>query len=52
MPIYEYQCERCGNIQEKLLIFSGDTPEPPECEKCYGVMKKVVSSGSFKFAEK
>ena len=31
MPIYEYRCEKCGEVSE-LLIFS--TTSEPECPNC------------------
>ncbi|HEV3007389.1 MAG TPA: zinc ribbon domain-containing protein [Pirellulales bacterium] len=30
MPLYEYQCEACGNDFE-LLVRSGDKPACPDC---------------------
>lgn len=30
MPIYEYECRRCGH-QFEQLIRTGDTPECPSC---------------------
>lgn len=32
MPIYEYRCDKCGNVFE-ILVLGGDQ-SPPECEKC------------------
>jgi len=32
MPIYEYQCETCGNDFEKLIFNSED--ESIDCPKC------------------
>ncbi len=45
MPIYEYQCESCGNIVENWQRIS----DPPleECEACGGRMKKLISQSSF-----
>ena len=31
MPIYEYQCDKCGKVFETLVIRSDDKPECPEC---------------------
>lgn len=47
MPIYEYECEKCGNPVD-LLQKIGD-PAPPKCEKCgaKGKMKRRVSKTSF-----
>ncbi len=45
MPIYEYQCEACGNIVENWQKIS----DPPleECEACGGRMRKLISQSSF-----
>ncbi len=45
MPIYEYQCESCGNIVENWQKIT----DPPlkECEQCGGPMKKLISQSSF-----
>lgn len=32
MPIYEYQCARCGHQFETLVM--GQTDAPAECPKC------------------
>lgn len=33
MPIYEYRCEACGDVFERL-VFSSDKDEPVECPAC------------------
>ena len=33
MPIYEYQCKKCGNQFEYLVIHSSPPPECPSCHK-------------------
>lgn len=45
MPIYEYECTKCGNQTEAWQKFS----DPPlaECNLCSGRMKKVMSQNSF-----
>jgi len=45
MPIYEYKCKQCGEIEEAMQRHS----DPPleVCKKCHGHLKKVVSSGGF-----
>ena len=47
MPIYEYQCESCGNKLEKIQKIS-DPPltDCPECSK--PALKKLVSASSFR----
>jgi len=45
MPIYEYQCMKCGHVREAWQKFS----DPPltECELCHGKMKKLISQSTF-----
>ena len=45
MPIYEYECAKCGNQTEAWQKIS----DPPltECSLCTGRMKKVMSQNSF-----
>jgi putative FmdB family regulatory protein len=45
MPIYEYKCEKCGVVIEKIQKFS----DPPlgDCEKCDGKVNKLLSQSSF-----
>lgn len=45
MPIYEYECQKCGHHAEVLQKFSD--PPVSRCEKCKGRMKKLISQSSF-----
>jgi putative FmdB family regulatory protein len=45
MPIYEYQCDTCGHIEEVLQKIS-DKPLS-KCSRCSGKMHKLVSQSSF-----
>lgn len=45
MPIYEYECTKCGHQAEVLQKFS-DSPLG-ECELCHGEMKKLISHNTF-----
>jgi len=45
MPIYEYECTKCGNQKEALQKFS-DSPLT-ECEMCHGKLKKIISHNTF-----
>jgi len=47
MPIYEYQCEKCGHLLEKLQKIS-DVPlkDCPECKE--PALRKLVSVAAFK----
>ena len=45
MPIYEYECTKCGHQTEALQKFS----DPPlaECELCHGKLMKLISHSTF-----
>lgn len=45
MPLYEYQCTKCGEIEEAIQKFS----DPPltTCRHCSGILTKLISQSSF-----
>lgn len=45
MPIYEYECKKCGRITEELQGFN----DPPlkKCRHCKGKLEKLISLSSF-----
>jgi putative FmdB family regulatory protein len=45
MPIYEYECSKCGKTSEVMQRFS----DPPltECERCNGKLRKLISMSTF-----
>ena len=45
MPIYEFVCEACGNVLERLQKLSD--PPPDACPECSGKMAKIMSRNSF-----
>lgn len=47
MPLYEYQCAKCGERVETIQRVS----DPPysHCPKCGGDMKKLISSPAIQF---
>ena len=45
MPIYEFVCENCGRIVERLQKVSD--PPPDHCPECGGKMAKIMSRNSF-----
>lgn len=45
MPIYEYECTKCGNVEEALQKFS-DKPLT-RCRHCKGKLTKLVSQSTF-----
>jgi putative FmdB family regulatory protein len=45
MPIYEYECTKCGNHIEVWQKFS-DLPVT-QCDCCHGKVRKVISQSAF-----
>lgn len=45
MPIYEYECTKCGNIEEAVQKMS-DSPLTT-CRQCSGKLHKLISQSSF-----
>jgi putative FmdB family regulatory protein len=45
MPIYEYQCSKCGNIEEAIQKFS-DKPLS-KCRRCSGRLSRLISQSTF-----
>ena len=45
MPIYEYECSKCGRIDEVIQKFS-DKPLT-KCKYCSGKLHKLISHSSF-----
>ncbi len=45
MPIYEYECSKCGEIKELFQKFS-DKPLV-KCSRCRGELHKLISHSSF-----
>lgn len=45
MPIYEYECTKCGNIEEAVQKMS-DAPLTA-CRQCSGKLHKLISQSSF-----
>jgi len=47
MPIYEFKCAACGNIQEVIVSNSSDSIQM-KCNECKGeVMERVLSRVSY-----
>jgi putative FmdB family regulatory protein len=47
MPLYEYQCDDCGNRFERIQKFSD--PPVDKCPRCGGVVRKLISSPAIQF---
>ena len=45
MPIYEYECIKCGEIEEVIQKFSDKSLT--KCKRCSGKLQKLVSQSSF-----
>jgi putative FmdB family regulatory protein len=45
MPIYEYQCGKCDNLFEKLVLKEDESIECPRCHS--GGVKKMMSVCGF-----
>lgn len=48
MPIYEYECIKCGHIDEILTLSTEHTVESMTCSKCGNFAHKVMSINSFR----
>lgn len=45
MPIYEYECTKCGAVEEAFQHFSEKPLEA--CKNCSGNLQKIISHSSF-----
>jgi putative FmdB family regulatory protein len=47
LPLYEYQCKKCGHRFEKIQTFSA--PEIKECPVCGSEVEKLISAPAIQF---
>ncbi|PYS53258.1 MAG: transcriptional regulator, partial [Acidobacteria bacterium] len=47
MPIYEYECSKCGNTIEVIQKFSDKPLE--KHDECGGTLTKLISASGFQF---
>ena len=47
MPLYEYQCKKCGHRFEKIQKFS-DRPVK-KCPECGGIVEQTISAPAVQF---
>jgi len=47
MPLYEYQCKKCGHLFEKIQKFS-DKPVK-KCPECGGPVEQTISAPAVQF---
>jgi len=45
MPLYEYECTKCGRVEEAFQRFS-DKPLS-KCRQCSGKLHKLISQSAF-----
>ena len=41
MPVYEYQCIKCGTVQERF--FQSNLEQTVHCEECDGPCVRIIS---------
>lgn len=44
MPLYEFECEKCGHQFEELASLNSDAT--PTCPECGGLSHKLMSTGA------
>ena len=47
VPLYEYECEKCGKHVEKIETFKG--PHLKKCPKCGGRVERLMSAPAIQF---
>jgi len=47
VPLYEYQCRKCGHRFEKIQKFSD--PEVKKCPQCGGRVERLLSAPAVQF---
>jgi len=47
LPLYEYECKKCGHKFEKIQLFS-DKPIK-KCPECGGAVEKLISRSAVQF---
>jgi len=47
MPLYEYQCKKCGHRFERIQRFSD--PMVKKCPECGGKVEQVISAPAVQF---
>lgn len=47
MPLYEYKCDKCGNVFEKLQKFADDPLKTHE--ECGGSLERLLSASALQF---
>lgn len=45
MPVYEYECQKCGDVLEVSQRILDDPLK--DCPRCDGLLKKIISATAF-----
>lgn len=48
MPIFEYQCQKCGYIFEEIFYKNVVDKISTQCPVCQNIAPKIMSKGTFK----
>jgi putative FmdB family regulatory protein len=47
MPLYEYECKKCGHRFERIQSFSAEPVK--ECPVCHGEVERLISAPAVQF---
>jgi putative FmdB family regulatory protein len=47
MPLYEYECKKCGHRFEKIQLYSAKMVK--KCPECGGVVEQMISAPAVQF---
>lgn len=47
MPLYEYECKRCGHRFERIQSYSAE--DVKECPVCQGEVERLISAPAIRF---
>lgn len=47
MPLYEYQCKKCGHRFERIQSYSAE--DVKECPICHGEVERLISAPAIRF---
>lgn len=49
MPLYEYQCQKCGSVFEIIQKFADEPLQTHDADSCGGAVVRLVSSPALQF---
>jgi putative FmdB family regulatory protein len=47
VPLYEFQCKKCGHRFERIQKFSD--PDPKKCPECGGKIERMLHAPAIQF---